>query len=139
MSSNTFTEAVELAYAEAWRLGEEFEKWTKGEMTTANPAHQEAATENAMHAYSGAQKVLGVLLHAQGLVGRKGFPMNPERFQPHMHQVWIRLMQWAVRNGLDTQETIDRTVADYPPYAEAMENLGKDIEATDFRMVTSVS
>lgn len=131
MSANTFTEAVELAYAEAWRLGDIASEWSDGKRRTGRPERQQEAVEEAWRESLGAQKVLGVLLHARGEVGLRSAPMTPEVKVPDIQQVWIRLVQWGIRKGLDTQETLNDVLEDSPQYQDAMENLGKDRFASE--------
>lgn len=126
MSANTFTEAVELAYAEAWRLGDIASEWSDGKRRTGRPERQQEAVEEAWRESLGAQKVLGVLLHARGEVGLRSAPMTPDVEVPDIQQVWIRLVQWGIRKGFDTQASIDEVVENSPQYEEAMRMLGKD-------------
>lgn len=138
MSSNTFTEALELAYAEVWRQGEYLEKIENGEVTfSGSKEGQENAHHDHWNRYVGGQKVLSVLLHSAGLVGRKGLPAEPDRFRPCIQQTWIRLMQWGIRKGLATQDELDEVIATSPQHAAALGNLGQDvdIENTDSRGV----
>ena len=135
MQTNTFTEALEVAFQECWRQGEYLEAVEKGEVKFGGS--KEDAYDSIWRETLGAQKVLAALLHARGEVGRKGFPADPERFLPCIQQTWIRLMQWGVRKGLTTPDKIDDVVTTYPQYAQAMENLGRDVETTDFRLPSS--
>lgn len=132
---NTFTEAIELAYAECWRQGEYLESIAKGEVQFGDGGEtsQEKAYDNHWRETLGASKVLGVLLAARGEVGRRTFPARPdEEALPDAQQVWIRLMQWGIRKGLTTQNKLDETVENYPQYSEAMRSLGKDRDLVDF-------
>lgn len=134
MSSNTFTEALELAYAEAWRLGDELDRIENGEIKFGGGEEgQKRAYNDHWREVIGAHKVLAVLLNAAGLVGRRTYPARPDESLPCTQQTWIRLMQWGVRQGLTTQDKIDEVVTSYPQYTAAMENLGKDVELHDFR------
>ncbi len=134
MSANTFNEALELAYAEAWRQGEYLEQIESGEVTFAwGEEGKKRAYDDHWRESLGAQKVLGVLLHAKGLVGRKGYPADPENFRPDIQQVWIRLMQWGIAKGLTTEDKLYETLANSPQHAAAMRRLGQDAEGTDYR------
>lgn len=134
MSTNTYNEALELAYAEAWRLGGVADRYESGESKVAGGAEaQKRETERMWREALGGQRVLGALLFARGEVGHMGYPGDPETFVPDIQQIWIRLMQWAIAKGYTTQDKLDEVVESYPQYVTAMEHLGEDIEHTDFR------
>lgn len=124
--NSTFTEALELAYAEAWRVSEEHQKYQSGELgVTGGEAGKRHAVTIALGESIGAQKVLGVLLHARGEVGLCSFPARPDDIRPDIQQVWIRLAQWGVRKGLTTQNDLDQALKG-TQLAAAMEALGQD-------------
>lgn len=134
---NTFTEALELAYAEAWRLGEEYYKYESGELAVTGGAEgKKMATDRAMGESIGAQRVLGVLLHARGEVGLRSYPARPDDIQPDIQQVWIRLAQWAVSRGLTPQSKLDEALKG-TQLAAALEELGKDCLAPETERQTA--
>jgi len=128
MSSNTFTEAVELAFAECWRQGEYLESIGTGKVKYGNGSEgdQETAYNNYWRETLGAAKVLGALLHARGEVGVRVFPANLDEALPDSQQVWIRLMQWAIRKGLTTQAKLDEAFENAPQLKDALRYLGQD-------------
>lgn len=137
-NANTFTEAVELLYAEAWRLGEEHDGYESGEIQVAGGTEaQQRAADAAWREALGAQKALGVLLNARGEVGRRRNPSRPDQFHPCIQQTWIRLMQWAIARRLTTQDKLDEVVSTYPQYIHAMKSLGSDVEPADFVLFAS--
>lgn len=131
MKNETFEDALELAYAECWRQGDELEQIEKGEIKYGNggEADQAEAYSNHWRECIGSIKVLAALLNAQGLIGKRAFPIDPDNARPCSQQAWIRLMQWGIARGLTTQEKLDEVIAESPQHAAAMENLGKDVPA----------
>lgn len=133
MQNKTFEDALELAYAECWRQGDELEQISTGKIKYGNgsDADQEQAYSNNWRECVGSIKVLAVLLNAQGLIGKRAFPIDPDNARPCSQQAWIRLMQWGIAKGLTTQEKLDEVIAESPQHAAALENLGKDVAAPD--------
>lgn len=135
MQNETFEDALELAYAECWRQGDELEQISTGEIKygDGSDADQEQAYSNNWRECVGSIKVLAVLLNAQGLIGKRAFPIDPDNARPCSQQAWIRLMQWGINKGLTTQAELDKVIQESPQHAAALENLGKDVAAPDFR------
>lgn len=128
MESKMLTDELEQAYAECWRQGEE-----AGRADAADSKDQETANAFAWRESVGGLKVLGVMLSARGLVGRVTFPADKTHVPtPCDEQTWIRLMQWGIAKGFAEQAELDEVVAQYPRYAEALKNLGKDVVGVDF-------
>jgi hypothetical protein len=128
MGDKTFTEAVELAFAECWRQGEHLDNIQSGKVKYGNGSEedQESAYGNYWRESLGGTKVLGALLVAQGEVGTRIFPANLDEVLPDAQQVWIRLMQWGVRKGLTTQAELDREIEESPQLKDAFRYLGQD-------------
>jgi hypothetical protein len=128
MSSDTFTDAVELAYAECWRQGEHLEDILNGKVKYGDGSEgdQDSAYTNYWRESLGATKVLGALLAAQGEVGTRTFPVNLDEALPDSQQVWIRLMQWGIRKGLTTQAKLDQAIEDAPQLKDALRYLGQN-------------
>jgi hypothetical protein len=128
MGDKTFTEAVELAFAECWRQGEHLDNIQSGKVKYGNGSEedQESAYGNYWRETLGATKVLGALLVARGEVGTRSFPIDSDAALPDTQQVWIRLMQWGVRKGLATQAELDREIEESPQLKDAFRYLGQD-------------
>jgi phage gp36-like protein len=128
MSGNTFTEAVELAYAECWRQGEHLEDIASGKVKYGDESEEDqaAAYDRYWRESLGAAKVLGALLVVQGEVGTRTFPVNLDEALPDSQQVWIRLMQWGIRKGLTTQAKLDQAMEDAPQLKDALRYLGQN-------------
>lgn len=131
----TFNDALELAYAECWRQGDELEQISTGKIKYGDggDADQAQAYDNHWRESIGGIKVLAVLLNAQGLIGKRAFPVDPDNARPCSQQAWIRLMQWGIAKGLTTQAELDKVIEESPQHAAALKNLGKDVAAPDFR------
>lgn len=135
MQNKTFEDALELAYAECWRQGDELDKIEKGEIKYGDggEADQTYAYDSHWREAIGGVKVLAILLNAQGLIGKRAFPVDPDNARPCSQQAWIRLMQWGISKGLTTQAELDKVIEESPQHAAALKNLGKDVPAPDFR------
>lgn len=129
----TFEQAVEELYAEAWEASLVYSGWAdtlkKKEADAASSdlslERIEDGLEASLQRSSGASKALGRVLALRGDVGTREF-MQGRRAEPK--QTWVRLMEWAIAKGFETQEEFEATLAEHEQHRVAAANLGKNYE-----------
>lgn len=108
MSTKTFDEALEAAYAEAWRLDENCRK------SVAQPEaagwNKDVAVNNQLQKFGGGRAILGALLHLDGQIGLRAFPSAYTPVVPDPHQAQVKLLEWAVGRGLIKQSEMDSRI-----------------------------